>query len=109
VKNKTDAKIVELQALLNETEAGPLYDALVHLIATLTDLSGQFSNIASTGSTTSVQSTMSTPSTGRRARRNVTANDFEKLKMLQAHAISEADFLATQVLKNRKSWLSLFW
>jgi len=52
---------------------------------------------------------MSTPGTGRRARRNVKPNDFEKLKMLQAHAISEADFLATQVLNNKNSWLSLFW
>ena len=107
VKNKTDAKIQELNALLADTEPGPLYDALVHLIATLSDLSGQFSNIATTGSTASVQST--TPTTGRRAKRNVTPNDFEKFKMLQAHAMSEADFLVSQAQNDKKTWLSLFW
>jgi len=111
VKNKTDAKIQELEALLLVTAPGPLYDAVSHLIDTLTDLSGKFSNIATTGSTTSSQSTTSTvsPSGGRRSRRNLKSNDFENLKMLQAHAMSEADFLASQVQNAKKTWLSLFW
>ena len=93
------------------TEAGTLYDALVHLIDTLTQLSGQFSNIAATGSTSSVQSSTTTPSPGpgRRSRRNVKSVDFENLKMLQAHAMSEADYLASQIQNDKKTWLSLFW
>jgi len=115
VKSKTDAKIQELQTLLSNTEQGtPLYEAVEHLIATLTDLSGKFSNIATTGSTSSIQSTASTassssPSSGRRSRRNLKSSDFENLKMLQAHAMSEADFLVSQVQNNQKTWLSMFW
>merc|ERR1712203_778088 len=101
--------IQELQALLAVTEEGELHDALTHLIATLSDPSGKFNNIASPGLTTSIQPTPSTTNSVGRARRSPKPIEFENLKNLQALSMSEAEFLVAEAQDNQKTWLSFFW